>query len=228
MSGLRNTLTEKKSIEDLYNQMNFHLLTDKKPSLFFNTIDEKLSDMPFIYLKQLKNTPQSKKHHPEGNVWNHTMMVVDEAAKVREICKNPKVFMWAALLHDIGKSVTTKIKKDKITSYDHDKIGADMTKEFLSYFSNDSYLIDCVTSIVRWHMQMLFVVNSLPFANVEGMAEQVDIQEIALFGYCDRMGRLGAIEEEEKLTARKFIRKCNEKLPANINQMERNADVNKE
>lgn len=213
MSDSKNTILEKTSEENLYNEMAYHLFNDQKPSKFFNSLKEdSLKNEPFIYLDKLKNTPQSKKHHPEGNVWIHTMMVVDEAAKVRCICKNPEVFMWAALLHDIGKPATTKIKKDKITSYDHDKLGADMTRKFLSYFSNDSKFINHVASIVRWHMQMLFVVNGLPFADVKKMSEQVNIEEIALFGYCDRMGRLGADADEEKRTAKRFIQKCNEKL----------------
>ena len=89
-------------------------------------------------LYQLKRTDQSPLHHPEGNVWNHTLLVLDEAAKVRRISRDPKVFMWAALLHDIGKPETTRIRKGKITAYDHDKAGAELSKEFLRQFSDDA------------------------------------------------------------------------------------------
>ncbi len=38
--------------------------------------------------------------------------------------------MWGALLHDLGKAPTTKIRKGKITSYDHDKVGAELVRNF--------------------------------------------------------------------------------------------------
>ena len=55
---------------------------------------------------------QSPVHHPEGDVFNHTMMVVDEAAKLRDKAKFPLGFMYAALCHDFGKILTTTIKED--------------------------------------------------------------------------------------------------------------------
>ncbi len=71
-------------------------------------------------------TGQSPQHHPEGSVWNHTLLVVDEAAKIKEQSADPRTFMWAALLHDLGKPSTTMRRKSKITSYDHDKVGAQL------------------------------------------------------------------------------------------------------
>lgn len=58
-------------------------------------------------LHRLKGTEQSLLHHPEGDVWNHTLLVVDEAANVKNKSTDAAVFMWAALLHDIGKPDTT-------------------------------------------------------------------------------------------------------------------------
>ena len=53
--------------------------------------------------------------------------------------------MWALLLHDIGKKPTTKVRKGRLTSYDHDIVGADMTKEFLTYFNEEENFITEVT-----------------------------------------------------------------------------------
>lgn len=41
-------------------------------------------------------------------------MVVDEAAKRRNLSKEKDVLMWSALLHDIGKKPTTKKKKKQM------------------------------------------------------------------------------------------------------------------
>ena len=43
--------------------------------------------------------------------------------------------------------------------------------------------------MVRWHMQILFVVKDLPFADTRKMLKELPLEEIALLGYCDRMGR---------------------------------------
>lgn len=198
------------SAQNLFDEMNTHLLEDGQPSEYFNGISELplLTEHPFSMLDRLKQTKQSPQHHPEGNVWNHTMLVVDEAARVKEKSKNPRVFMWAALLHDIGKPEATRNRKGKITSYNHDKIGANLVQEFLVEYTDDSYFIEAVTALVRWHMQLLFVVNDLRFAEVEAMKRQADIDEIALLGWCDRLGRLGADRQREESNVRLFVQKC--------------------
>lgn len=186
------------------------MLQDEKPSDYINSIFglSAFHEYPFEMLAELKKAEQSPTHHPEGNVWNHTMLVVDAAAGVRSKSKNPIAFMWAALLHDIGKPGTTKIRKGRITSYDHDKLGAELAEKFLSEFTQDREFIQSVTSLVRWHMQILFVINHLPFADIPSMKRQADLEEIALLGFCDRMGRLGADREKEEKNIQLFLQKC--------------------
>lgn len=198
------------SINQLFEKIELHLMEDERPSQFLNIIshDFLFTISPFDLLVKLKTVEQSPIHHPEGNVWNHTMLVVDEAAKVRKESKDSRAFMWAALLHDLGKSSTTKIRNGKITSYNHDKVGASLVKNFFMKFTDDAEFIDKVVTLVRWHMQILFVVNNLPFANIREMKQQVDINEIALLGKCDRLGRLNVNLQKENEVIQLFIRKC--------------------
>jgi len=190
----------------LFEEISDHLLKDEKPSLYLKTIPE--DNVPFDMFRKLKETEQSKKHHPEGNVWNHTLLVVDEAAKVREKSKGKKAFMWAALLHDIGKPETTVIKGEKVTAYNHDRAGVKRAIEFLSFLTEDSDFIDKVAALIRWHMQILFVVNDLPFQNIAEMKRSGDIEEIALLGYCDRIGRLSPDIKKEKNNIKIFLDRC--------------------
>jgi len=147
------------SKEDIFNEMNYHLMYDEKPSKYFNDIVEFpiFKEYPFELLYKLKEAEQSPKYHPEGNVWNHTMLVVDHAARRKAKSIDEKIFMWAALLHDIGKPGTTKNRKGKITSYDHDKLGAELVKDFLNEFITDDKFIEDVSVLVRWHMQIAFI-----------------------------------------------------------------------
>lgn len=191
-----------KNIE-IFEEITKHLLLDSVPTLYLKSILEESNqiDYPLTMLMKMKNTKQSKKYHPEGNVLNHTMLVIEEAAKVRDKSKDSKVFMWAALLHDIGKPDTTRIKKDKITSYDHDKLGAKLAREFLEYYTEDNQFIESVVNLIKYHMHILYVVKDMKFGNIDALINEGDIEEIALLGWCDRMGRTGAnpIEEKENI-----------------------------
>jgi tRNA nucleotidyltransferase (CCA-adding enzyme) len=202
----------------IFEEFEKHLMEDEKPSIYFNKMldnTDVFTKYPFTLLNVLVEINQSPQHHPEGNVWKHTMLVVDNAAKVKDLSENPRAFMWGALLHDLGKAPTTKIRKGKITSYDHDKVGAELCREFLEVFTEDSEFINRVIALVRWHMQTLFVIKSQSFADVKGMAKEISIKEIALLSECDRLGR-GEMNQskikEEKDNIKTFIGKCEEAL----------------
>lgn len=195
-------------------EIDRHLTGDEKPSDYLMASEKEglfSSIYPFTLLGEMKKTGQNPVHHPEGNVWNHTLLVVDNAAVYREQSNDKRVFMWSALLHDIGKPGTTKIRKGKITAYNHDIEGEKLARDFLSAFTRDEDFIFKVSKMVRWHMQMLMVVKNLPFANVNGMLKEVSLHEIALLAMCDRLGRGETTEElieKEKKNMSYFLEKC--------------------
>lgn len=199
---------------DLFFAIEQHLMRNENPSEYLETLLENpaLQETPFDMLFQLKRIRQSPKYHPEGNVWIHTMMVTDWAARVKEQSSDKTVFLWAALLHDIGKGRTTRIRKGKITSYDHDKVGKEMAKEFFSHFEVSPIFVEKVAALVRWHMQILYVVKDLRFADIQSMEEQTDIREVALLGLCDRMGRVGTDLKKEEENIRIFLQKCGRQM----------------
>ncbi|MFA9422460.1 MAG: HDIG domain-containing metalloprotein [Sedimentibacter sp.] len=207
---LNYNLTDDNTKEIFLYEINNHLLMDDKPSEYFNSIVDLpiFKKHPFFMLYNLRNAEQSPIHHKEGNAWKHTMLVIDYAAQEKNKSKNKRVFMWAALLHDIGKPDTTKIIKGKITSYDHEKVGAVLAKEFLNELSRDKIFIGKVTALIRWHMQILHVVKNNRFADIRNMKEETDINEVALLGYCDRLGRKDCNIEGEKQNIAIFLKKC--------------------
>lgn len=191
-----------------------HLLVDEIPSFYIREQAGKewfKHIYPFTLLADLMDTEQSPVHHPEGSVWEHTLLVVDLASQIRPLSNEPRVFMWSALLHDLGKARTTKVRKGRITAYDHDRHGARLAEEFLREFPVDETLIKRVSRMVRWHMQILFVVKKLPFAEIDRMVAEVPLGEIALLSLCDRLGR-GDMNEyvikEEMGNLEYFLKKC--------------------
>lgn len=201
-------------LQEIFKDFDKHLMSDEEPSRYFNELIKSgvfENTYPLTMLGDLIKTPQSPVYHPEGSVWNHTMLVINEAAKRKNKSEDPKAFMWAALLHDIGKAPTTKMRKGRITSYDHDRVGKKLSIEFLREFNCSEDFIKKVSSIVRWHMHTLFVVKNLPFADVNTMIKEVSIKEIGLFSLCDRLGRGNITPEKVKEIHENieyFTRKC--------------------
>ncbi len=200
--------------QQIFGEFNEHLITDNCPSAFFREVASSgwlERDYPFTFLGQLQSIQQSPEFHPEGNVWEHTMLVVDQAAKARYMSDNPRVFMWAALLHDLGKITTTKIRRGRITAYDHDRDGAQLAADFLQELCDDQVFIHGVTKLIRWHMQPLYVNKRLPFADIDKMLSDISLHEIALFSLCDRLGR-GNMSYSMRMTEldnmESFIKEC--------------------
>ncbi len=193
-----------------------HLLEDDKPSKYFGSIAKSkwfIDSYPFTLLSDLNKVEQPPQHHPEGSVWEHTLQVVDLAAEGRHLSEDPRVFMWSALLHDLGKAQTTRMRRGKITAYDHDKHGAVLARGFLQELTDEQEFIQKVSQMVRWHMQILFVVKKLPYAEIDQMVQQVPLGEIALLSLCDRLGR-GEMDEDtrqlETENIRTFLQICQE------------------
>ena len=200
-----------------YEEFSKHLVEDEKPSIYFNNLVENgefPTKYPFEVLLKLKGVEQNPKYHPEGNVWIHTMMVIDEAAKRRSRSKDSKAFMWAALLHDVGKLTTTKLRRGRITSYNHDKAGLQIAEDFLTdmgYNKKDEFFKH-VANLVRLHMQILFVVKDLEDADYNKIAKSGYIEEVAILGICDRLGRGPITQEkvdEEERNIEIFLERCN-------------------
>jgi len=208
--------------KDIFLNIEKHLLNDENPSIYLEeSLKSHILDAyPFSMIKDLKEVPQNPKFHSEGDVFIHTMMVIDEGAKIKGKSTNKRSLMWALLLHDLGKKPTTKLRKGKLTSYDHDIVGADMAREFLTYFNEDESFITKVTSLVRWHMQSLFVTKNLKFQNISSMLEEVDANEISLIALSDRLGR-GSLDHIEIKNTIDEVNKFKEKI-INYNKYNKN------
>jgi putative nucleotidyltransferase with HDIG domain len=201
------------NLKQIFEEFDKHLMENDAPSKYFDAMLKQglfYKVYPFTMLGDLLKTPQPLQHHPEGNVWNHTMLVVDRAAKHKTESCSPRIFMWAALLHDLGKPDTTKTRNGKVTSYDHDKLGEKLAVKFLTPLTEDKDFINAVAKMVRWHMQTLFVVKDMAFADVTTMLQQVKLEEIALLSLCDRLGRGKMTQEKEaheRANIEQFIQK---------------------
>ena len=98
-------------------------------------------------LLEMRGCAQSPEHHPEGDVWVHTRLLLTHL-------KNPSpVLAFSALLHDVGKPRTSKTEPNgRIRFFGHEGVGARMAEEILRRlrFSNDD--IGAITACIANHM----------------------------------------------------------------------------
>ncbi len=186
--------------KELFLTVDDILQSSDKPSVEIRKlIDEgKFDEKPFIIIKNLEDIEQDLIHHPEGNVLNHTLLVIDKASDFKEKSKNKRVFMWAALLHDLGKLTTTKKMKNKITAYGHDLQGEILSRQFLRQVTEDEEFINEVCILVKHHMQPLFYDKKLPYFKEKEIINDSNYEEVSLLSLADRLGRSALSEEKIK------------------------------
>ncbi|NLP36834.1 MAG: HD domain-containing protein [Firmicutes bacterium] len=175
--------------ERIYSELKKLLLKAPNPSLGLRYLQQIGGLKLYPELQALINCPQPPKHHPEGDVWEHTLLVVDEAAKLRQKAKNPEGLMWAALCHDLGKPQTFKEDNGKISFYGHDAAGADVARKFMLRFTAEKNLINYVSSMVREHMKLYFLYrDKASAAAVRRLAARIDLEELLLLARADDAG----------------------------------------
>ena len=131
------------------------LLNLERPSAYFRKLlaEGRLVD-EYPELAACVGVPQNPVHHPEGDVFEHTMLVVDCAAALHHRAQRPLGFMLAALTHDLGKAVATVVQPDgKITSYGHEVEGMPLCEAMLGRLTDDAGLIDYVKNMTWLHMR---------------------------------------------------------------------------
>ena len=151
------------SRERVEEEMKKALLGAEKPSIFFESLREMDQlDVWFPELAQLIGLEQDPVYHPEGDVWTHTMEVIDRAAAMRDKTSDPYAFMLLALTHDFGKITTTEFVKGRIHAYEHESKGMPIVEGFLSRVVSENAVKKYVKNMVPLHMRPNVAAYSKP------------------------------------------------------------------
>jgi len=137
--------------ERVFEEWNKLLMKPANPSTGLNFLVDCDWIQHFPELDALRYTEQNPEWHPEGNVWNHTMMVVDNAAALRQYLPEEwqRGYMYGALLHDVGKPSTTT---PDLRSWGHDKAGAPIARQFMKRLTDEKNVTEQAAKIVEYHM----------------------------------------------------------------------------
>ena len=140
--------------ERIEGELKKALLKAERPSVFFEVLREMNQlDYWFPELKALIGVKQNPVYHAEGDVWTHTMMVLDEAAKLRFRAQNSYWFMLSALVHDFGKAVSTESVDGTIHAYQHEIAGLPLAESFLHRITSENKLTAYVLNMTELHMK---------------------------------------------------------------------------
>jgi poly(A) polymerase len=102
-------------------------------------------------VEKMNGVPQPPEFHPEGDVFNHTCIILDKLYEITGGDNSPELAM-GALLHDIGKPDTYTVT-DRIRFNGHDRIGARMAKNICKDLKFSKKQIEIITSLVKEHLK---------------------------------------------------------------------------
>ncbi|GIU80971.1 MAG: multifunctional CCA protein [Pyrinomonadaceae bacterium] len=208
--------------ERIWGEMEKLLLLAKKPSIGLEWM-RKLDVLKKLFpeLEALIGCPQDPEWHPEGDVWTHTLLVIDEARKLIDDLPYPKkvTVMLAALCHDLGKPQTTEFIEGRWRSYGHDELGAKLSEKFLDKLNIHTLegfpVREQVIQLVRYHLkpgEFHKVRDRLGDGAFRRLARKVEMDLLYRVARADCLGR-NLPNEPPKFTAEAqewFIQKAQE------------------
>jgi tRNA nucleotidyltransferase (CCA-adding enzyme) len=177
------------------------LLQAARPSTGFAlALDLGVVSRVFPEIHALVGCEQEPEWHPEGDVWVHTLMVIDQARTRIDDLDRPRqiVVMLGAVCHDLGKPLTTAFIDGRIRSIDHEQAGvapAAAVLDRLNVHSIEGYDVrKQVLGIVAHHLKPgMFRQSPTPVSDgaFRRLAEKVDLEMLARVAKSDCLGRVG-------------------------------------
>ena len=150
-------------------------------------------------LRPLVGCQQEPEWHPEGDVWVHTLLVVDEAATQSRGLDRPQrtAVMLGAVCHDLGKPATTAFIDGRIRSLDHEQAGVEPTLRLLDRLNVHSIggydVRGQVVGLVAHHLKpgMFHKAGNVGDGAFRRLAQKVDLELLARLARADCRGRTG-------------------------------------
>jgi poly(A) polymerase len=125
------------------------MLTEGHARRAFELLDQSgLLEQVLPEIKKMQGVEQPPQYHPEGDVWVHTLMLLDGLPAG---CS--KTLALGALLHDVGKPPTFRVAPDRIRFDGHAKVGTRMAEEICRRFRLSNEDTAQVLSLVANHMR---------------------------------------------------------------------------
>ena len=173
------------------------MLTEGRAKRAFELLDATgLLPVVLPEIAAMHGVEQTPDHHPEGDVWAHTLLLLDQLP-----AGAAETLAFGCLLHDVAKPVTIERRNDgRITFYGHTDGGADMAVAIVQRLKRSRETWERVDYLVRNHLRLVSAPEMrlstlkrmlaedgfdelLHLARVDALASSGDLQFVL---YCER------------------------------------------
>ncbi len=190
--------------ERIWGEFEKLLLQARRPSIGFalarelGVVKQILPEMEPLY-----ECPQDPEWHPEGDVWTHTLMVIDEARKRNDDLDRPRLaaVMLGAVCHDLGKPATTAMVDGRVRSPGHEAAGVEPATRILDRLNVrtlDNFDVRAqVLGLVAEHLRPSAfhkAKDTVTDGAFRRLAQKVDLELLVRFARSDCHGRAGVFD----------------------------------
>ena len=185
--------------ERIWGEIEKLLLRARRPSIGFAlALELGVVDQLFPELKALVGCQQEPEWHPEGDVWVHTLQVIDQARqRIDDLDRAEQlIVMLGAVTHDFGKPATTALLDGRIRSMNHEEEGVAPAAAFLDRLNVHSIdgrdVRGHVLGLVAHHLKpgMLYKVREqLTDGAFRRLAQKANLELLARIAKSDCLGR---------------------------------------
>ncbi len=187
--------------ERVWGEFEKLLLRAERPSAGLTlALEIGVIDRLFPDVKALVGCQQEHEWHPEGDVWVHTLLVVDQArTRIDDLDRGrAAAIMLGAVCHDLGKPAATIFKDGRIRSPGHEEGGvapAMRVLDTLNVHTLDGYDVRrTVAGLTAHHLKPgMFYKSPTPVTDgaFRRLAQKVDLELLARLAKSDCLGRTG-------------------------------------
>ena len=174
------------SPERIRNELERIMTQPRASDAFRQLLDMGLLEVVLPEIVAMVGCDQPPEFHPEGDVFTHTMLVLDQLER--------PTFTLAlgALLHDVGKPPTQTFE-DRIRFNEHEKVGAEMTEAICRRLKLSNEEREHVVWLVRQHMRIAAMPN-MREAKRKRLVREPGFDELLLLNKADSLGSMGTLE----------------------------------
>jgi tRNA nucleotidyltransferase (CCA-adding enzyme) len=190
--------------ERVWGELEKLLLQAARPSVGFALArDLGVVERLWPEMHALAGCEQEPEWHPEGDVWIHTLMVIDQARLRLDGLDRGRAaaVMLGAITHDFGKPLTTAFSDGRIRSIGHEEAGVAPATAFLdrlNIHTLDGFDVrTTVLGMVAHHLKPgMFKKSPTPVGDgaFRRLAQKVDLELLARLAEADCNGRTGTFD----------------------------------
>ena len=178
------------------------MLTEGKARRAFELLDETdLLVQVLPEIARMKGVEQPPQFHPEGDVWIHTLMLLEQLP-----AGCPMTLAWGALLHDVGKPPTFRVAPDRIRFDGHVDIGVAIGAEICRRFRFSNDETRQIVALIENHMR---------FADAPRMKASTLKRFFRLENFPEHLAlhRMDCLAAHANLEIYNFVREAYEAMP---------------